>query len=58
MGDYECVFRGGSWGSLPIFARVANRSGDAPGYCDNYLGVRLVRVIDTLQRIAEINNER
>jgi serine/threonine-protein kinase len=43
-GDYR-VRRGGSWGSKPASARVANRDGNTPD--DRYynLGLRLVRTI-------------
>jgi formylglycine-generating enzyme required for sulfatase activity len=41
-GSYR-VLRGGSWGSVPRSARVAVRSGFAPGLRGNYLGVRLLR---------------
>ena len=37
------VYRGGGWGSDPRFARVAARSGAAPGHRYINLGVRLVR---------------
>jgi formylglycine-generating enzyme required for sulfatase activity len=40
------VDRGGGWGDLPQFARVAYRSGGAPGDRRNDLGIRLVEVID------------
>ena len=35
--------RGGSWGSVSQYARVANRGIDAPGRRVSNLGVRLVR---------------
>ena len=37
------VHRGGSWGNVPRYARVANRSSDAPGFRDDFLGLRLLR---------------
>jgi formylglycine-generating enzyme required for sulfatase activity len=37
------VYRGGSWYHGPEGARVAYRNGDAPGYSNYYLGVRLLR---------------
>ena len=43
-GSYR-VYRGGSWNSVPQFARVASRSGFTPGYRDNILGVRLLRTV-------------
>jgi formylglycine-generating enzyme required for sulfatase activity len=39
-------FRGGSWCGGPQDARVASRSGIAPGYRSFHLGVRLVEVTD------------
>ena len=41
-GSYR-VNRGGSWGNDPQYARVAIRSGNAPGSRNNVLGVRLLR---------------
>ena len=37
------VFRGGSWYSVPRYARVAGRDYAAPGLRGDYLGVRLLR---------------
>ena len=37
------VIRGGSWDFVPLFARVALRSGVVPGIRDGNLGVRLLR---------------
>lgn len=39
------VFRGGSWGLVPQYARVARRFYDDPGYRNSYLGLRLVEVV-------------
>lgn len=51
------IFRGCSWLLHPSLARVVYRIRGAPGDRGEGIGVRLVRVIDTLQRIAEVNNE-
>jgi formylglycine-generating enzyme required for sulfatase activity len=37
------VNRGGSWGSVPQYARVADCSFNSPGYRDDFLGFRLLR---------------
>jgi len=37
------VYRGGSWGSVPQGARVANRNNFTPDNRNYFLGVRLVR---------------
>ena len=37
------VIRGGGWYLVPQFARVAYRSGHAPGARSSILGLRLVR---------------
>ncbi len=51
------VNRGGSWFSPPSLARVARRSLLAPGLRNvNLLGVRLVRVVNPIQQIAEVND--
>lgn len=39
------VSRGGSWDFFPPYARALIRDYRAPGYCSNYLGVRLVTYI-------------
>lgn len=54
--DDECdrVLRGGSWFRQPSGARVANRNQDAPVYRSYILGVRLIRVVDSLQQLAEV----
>jgi sulfatase modifying factor 1 len=37
------VIRGGSWGSAPRYARVADRFGSAPGFRSADVGLRLAR---------------
>jgi formylglycine-generating enzyme required for sulfatase activity len=39
------VYRGGSWGIDPQYARVADRYGDVPGNRRSILGVRLLRTV-------------
>ena len=39
------VIRGGGWDFVPRYARAAIRVDDAPSYCSNDLGVRLVEVV-------------
>lgn len=39
------VDRGGSWGRVPQYARVASRSFGGPGYRSSDLGVRLLRTV-------------
>ena len=55
MND-ECdrVDRGGCWSYRPSSARVARRGQGAPGNRGNGLGVRLIRVVDSLQQLAEV----
>ena len=40
-GDYR-VNRGGSWPNNALYARVANRNRNNPGYRGNHIGFRLV----------------
>jgi formylglycine-generating enzyme required for sulfatase activity len=42
---YYCVYRGGSWRSLPKYARAANRSRGKKSYRNNNLGFRVAREI-------------
>ena len=37
------VYRGGGWGGVPLYARVAFRSSRTPDGRDYVLGVRLMR---------------
>ena len=37
------LFRGGSWGSIPRYARVANRDGVAPSWRNDFVGFRVAR---------------
>ncbi len=47
------VVRGGSWGSVPLNARVANRSGSAPGDRGIRIGVRLVEEVEEVKEDVE-----
>ncbi len=48
--------RGGSWLNLPSDAQVARRLKFASGDTYFNLGVRLIRLINPLQQIAEVKN--
>lgn len=48
--------RGGGWNSAPQFARVANRSGSAPGNRGSNLGFRLVRIVTPAERLGELSD--
>jgi formylglycine-generating enzyme required for sulfatase activity len=37
------VYRGGSWGHIAYYCRVANRYGDDPSDSNNYVGFRVAR---------------
>jgi hypothetical protein len=39
------VVRGGSWDNVPLYLRVATRSGNSTGYRFNYVGFRLARTL-------------
>jgi formylglycine-generating enzyme required for sulfatase activity len=47
------VHRGGGWFNSPAYARVALRYGYVPGFRGASLGVRLVRRLSALERLAE-----
>jgi formylglycine-generating enzyme required for sulfatase activity len=38
------VLRGGGWSYVAVYCRSANRYGDSPGFRDDDLGFRLVRI--------------
>ena len=48
------VFHGGSWYYEPALARVAYRYWYSPGYRDDGLGVRLVRIATPVQQLTEV----
>ena len=48
VGASVRVYRGGSWGSLPRYARSAYRDWYAPGYRNDFLGFRVARVRSSL----------
>lgn len=50
------VYRGGSWYFTPAGARVALRYGVTPGNRYDLLGVRIVRLVAPMQRVAEVTN--
>ena len=52
------VYRGGGWDYGPAFARVAFGIRVGPGYRGDFLGVRLVRIVNPLQQLAEVNIEK
>lgn len=52
------VYHGGSWLNRPSSARVSYRGWDAPGLYLNNLGVRLVRQLSPLARLAELKETK
>ena len=60
MKDDRSVFilRGGGWNLPPRFALVWWDNQAAPGFGHDDVGIRLFRISHTLQRLAEVNNER
>ena len=47
------VLRGGSWSNSALFARVAFSDYDPPGGRRGSIGLRLSRVVWTLQQLSE-----
>lgn len=50
------VFRGGGWLFQPSFARMAVCLQNAPVSRGDNLGVRLVRLVNSLQQLAEVKD--
>lgn len=56
INNSDRVDRGGSWNVDAPYARVAYRSRFDPGSRRDFLGFRLLRIVNTLQQLAEVSN--